>query len=317
MPRSTGKFISYDIRPSKQSERSILIDILRAGSDSGLPINGYRYVGMGANRFYDFLLIHRYLGISNMISLEHDPKFFERAKFNAPYNFIDVRNLSAADFADQDKDTEQTVYWLDYDGGISGQIVSDIFTYSGKMKIGEFIFVTVSGNPPRAIDRSSDSERLVWLQDNIGDVSGTVQMEDVERSTFPDAVYKILMTSFKNAFSPRQEGKFIPLLQVEYSDSMPMITVGGGFLTEGQSVSIQSKLRKSLPFLSSAAPGKYEIRSLHITEKERALLDKAVTAKSRRCSERNRLLSLGFNDREIDAYRDLLRYLPRYVEAIV
>ncbi len=63
MTRSTARFISYDLRPAKQSERTILLDLLRLTSDSGLNITGYRYVGMGANRFYDFLLMHKYLGL--------------------------------------------------------------------------------------------------------------------------------------------------------------------------------------------------------------------------------------------------------------
>ena len=83
MARSTASFISYDLRPSKQSERRILLDVLKIAGDCGLPISDYRYVGMGANRFYDFLLIHRYIGIRNMVSLEHDPIMYKRSIFNA------------------------------------------------------------------------------------------------------------------------------------------------------------------------------------------------------------------------------------------
>src|SRR4051794_25050618 len=90
-PRSTARFIPYDLRPAKQSERKILVDLLKTGGDIGLPIGDYRYVGMGANRFYDFLMLHKHLGICSMVSLEHDPKMFKRAAFNVPYNFIDVR----------------------------------------------------------------------------------------------------------------------------------------------------------------------------------------------------------------------------------
>ncbi|MEG3147853.1 O-methyltransferase [Sphingomonas sp. RT2P30] len=317
MPRSTGKFISYDLRPAKQSERMMLVDLLKAGGDSGLPIRDYRYVGMGANRFYDFLLIHRYLGITKMISLEHDDKFVERARFNAPYKFIEVENNSAADFIAADTSVSPSVYWLDYDGGIGGHIIGDITSLSNRIKIGDFCFVTAFGGPPKVIDRVSDADRLVWLQDNLGDVSGTVLMEDVEKANFPDAVHKILMAGFQNAFAPRMDGKFIPLLQVEYSDTMPMVTVGGAFLSEGQAVGIRGKLKSVLPFLETSEHKLYEIRSLHLTERERQLFDGAVTAKGKRCKERNKLKELGFKDAELGAYKDLLRYLPRYVEAIV
>ena len=316
MPRSTGKFISYDIRPAKQSERLILVDMLKAASDSGLPIGRYRYVGMGANRFYDFLLMHRYLGIADMISLEHDEGFFERAKYNAPYKFIDVRNISSADFIAADDKKAPSIYWLDYDGGISKQIISDINDYADAAKIGDFIFMTVSGNPPRAIDRENDAGRLAWLQDQLGAVAGDVTVEDVERATFPDAVHKVLWTGFKTAFAARTDGAFYPLLQVSYADSMPMITFGGAFLTAGQAVGVTEKIEQDLPFLNLSTRSKYEIRSLHITDKERTLFDMAVTSKSARSSEKNKLKNLGFRESEIKSYKDLLRYIPRYVETI-
>lgn len=112
MPRSTGRFILYDLRPAKQTERRILLDVLGAGSDCGLPLTGYRYVGMSANRFYEFISMHKYLGLTSMVSLEHDDQFFARAKFNSPYSFIDVVNNSVADFISGDESPLSSVFWL-------------------------------------------------------------------------------------------------------------------------------------------------------------------------------------------------------------
>lgn len=316
MPRSTGKFISYDLRPSKQTERLIIVDILKAASNSGLPITDYRYIGMGANRFYDFLLVHRYLNITRMISLEHDEEFFERARFNAPFSFINVQNTSTADFISNDQSDEPSIFWLDYDGGIGPNIVGDVASLAAKAKLGDFVFVTVSGNPPRVIDRLNGNDRLAWLQDNLGDVAGGIELADVEKSTFPDAVHKILCAAFKNAYSARRDGEFVALLQVEYSDSMPMVTMGGAFLSDGQASPLRKKVGKTLPFLPNG-DRMYDIRSLHITERERALLDKAVTSKRQRTAEKNKLMAMGFKESDISAYKDLLRYLPRYVESIV
>jgi hypothetical protein len=125
------------------------------------------------------------------------------------------------------------------------------------------------------------------------------------------------MSAFQNAFAPRRDGKFVPLLQVEYSDSKPMVTVGGAFLSDGQSVNYCSRIKAALPFLSTSRPQLYEIRSLHLTERERSLFDRAVTSPKVRSTERNLLKKLGFKDAEIAAYKDLVRYLPRYVETIV
>jgi hypothetical protein len=119
LARSTAKWISYDLRPAKQSERRILLDVLKTAGEAGLPLSGYRYVGMGAVRFYDFLLVHRYLGIDHMISLEHDNKMFKRAEFNVPFSFIEVRNCTSTTFIADDSYSEPTVAWFDYDGGLA------------------------------------------------------------------------------------------------------------------------------------------------------------------------------------------------------
>jgi hypothetical protein len=317
MPRSTANFISYDLRPAKQTERRILIDVLKTGGDCGLPLHEYRYVGMGANRFYDFLLMHKHLGMTDMVSLEHDPVMFKRALFNVPYSFIDVRQESVAAFIANDVSPAPSVYWLDYDGGIGGPIVRDIAALGMKLKVGDFAFVTVFGGPPRLLERMNDRERLAWIQDHLGDVSGEVIIEDMQRSGFPTAVFKILLAAFKNAVAPRRDGVFVPLLKVEYSDSSTMITVGGAFLHPGQAMTYKERLGLTLPFLTMPDTDLYEIGSLHITDRERHLFDRAATASKKRTAERNALTSFGFDDNDIAMYRDLIRYLPRYVETMV
>lgn len=317
MPRSTGSFISYDLRPAKQSERRILTDILKVGADCGLPISQYRYVGMGANRFYDFLLLHRYLGIADMVSLEHDPKMFERAKFNVPYGFVDVRCQTTADFLARDNCERPSIYWFDYDGGIGPHIVRDIVSLGANLKVGDLAFVTTFGGAPRVINRSTDQEKLAWIQDTLAEYAGEVSIDDVERSTFPSAVHKVLVAAFRSAFAPRKDGELLFLLQVQYSDSTDMITVGGGFLTKGQAADYKRGVKALLPFLKISDLKLYEIQSLHLTDRERVIFDRLVTAKRRNRSDISILHSMGFDDSEIGAYKDLLRYLPRYFESII
>jgi hypothetical protein len=316
MARSTAKFISYDLRPAKQSERRILLDVLKAAGESGLPLTNYRYVGMGAVRFYDFLLVHRYLGIDKMISLEHDKKMFLRSEFNVPFSFIKVLNKTSNNFIQEDSFNDPTVAWFDYDGGLGPDMLRDISAISLKMKLGDFFFVTVYGGPPGAIIKFSDADRFAWLEDNFSDLTGQVTIEDVENANFTSAIHKILLSSIRNSFAARREGVFRFLLQVEYSDSVPMVTVGGAFLADGQATDMIKKITRQLPFLPINRDILYTITSFHLTEQERTLFDRAVT-KAGRSPARNTLTKLGFRDEEITAYRDLLRYVPRYVETIV
>ena len=318
-PRSSSaKFIPYDLRPAKQSERRILVDILKIGGDCGLPIADYRYVGMGGNRFYDYLLLHKYLGIRDMVSVEHDPVMFNRAEYNVPYGFIDVKSGTVAEFIAGDESTRPTIYWFDYDGGLGPDILRDVAALSMKIKLGDFCFVTVFGGVPGLMKKEKGAQgRLVIAQDLFGDFAVNLTTEDTETSNFHCAVHKVVLASFRNAFAPRTDGKFATLLQAHYSDSKTMVTVGGAFLRDGQMGGYRKQMQSGLPFLDTVNERLYEIESLNLTERERGLFDRAVTSKNRRSAERKKLAQLGFVKNDLIAYEELLRYLPRYVETIV
>ena len=117
MKPSTATFIPYNLRPAKQAERRILLDFLQSASEVGLPVSNCRYVGMGGTMFYDFHLMHRFLGINRMVSLERDSDIHPRCKFNCPFDFINVENETAATFLARDKNNVPTIYWFDYDDG--------------------------------------------------------------------------------------------------------------------------------------------------------------------------------------------------------
>lgn len=315
--RSTANFISYDLRPTKQCERKILLEVLKIASDNGLPIRDYRYVGMGANRFYDFMLVHKYLGLSEMISLEHDKKMYKRASFNCPYGFIDVQKKTAATFVATDSFSRSSIIWFDYDGGISSEVIEDILTLATKVKPGDFCFITLYGGPPGALHEYNPHKRLEWYKDELGDVSSSLTINDVENSTFHKSIYKTLMSAFSNAFAYRTEGEFTHLIGVQYSDSTPMITVGGAFLDKLHKPAIIDQISKSLPFLQKNQSEPYEIKSFHLTEKEKFLFDRAITSGYHRSRDAIKLIEFGFKDEDFEAYKELFRFIPRYVEAII
>jgi hypothetical protein len=77
------------------------------------------------------------------------------------------------------------------------------------------------------------------------------------------------------------------------------------------------RMKKALPFLIGEREHIYRIKSFHLTERERALFDRAATSPRRSRADLNKLKQLGFNDSEFEAYKQLIRYLPRYVETAV
>jgi hypothetical protein len=142
-----------------------------------------------------------------------------------------------------------------------------------------------------------------------------VTLDDVEDSSFPDATYKILVAAFRNAFAARSPLEFAPDFRVLYRDTVNMITVGGYLVHDREHKRISRRLRKSLPFLYKSSDKPFRIRNFNLSERERALIEFASSRK-RSSKEANQLKRLGITANEIDAYRDLLRFMPRYFEAL-
>ena len=316
-PRSSARIVSYDLRPAKQCERRMMVDAFLAAMEAGFAVPSYRYVGMGANRFYDFIMIHKYLGITNMISLEHDDEMYVRAVFNRPYDFISVQQRSVNDFLLREGHTRNSIYWFDYDGSIHPGIVQDLNTLAPKVTKGDFVFVTVSGSPPKNMARLKSTERQIEIEELFGDLAGSLSSEDMENASFPVATYTILASCFKKIFSVRPEGSFQPFFSVRYADGTEMVSLGGVFDCEERVGQLMKLLASRMPFLQTGEGGIYKIGRFDYTDKERRLFDLAVTARRRNARALGELKALGFGEQEIARYRDLLRYRPRYVETFV
>jgi hypothetical protein len=238
-----------------------------------------------------------------------------RCTFNCPFDFIKVKNKTAAEFLESDRDEIKTVYWFDYDDGISPDITADIISLGTRVKLGGFAFITVYADPVGALIKQTSEQRLEYFQQEMGEFSVGLSAKDLENAVFPLTIGRILVAAFKNAFAPRSDGQFQPLFQVQYKDSAQMITVGGFFCRNDQVDDITGRIKIDLPFLLARQP--YKIRHLNLTERERVLFDLAVTKNRKNSKQANSLKAMGFRKREFDAYRDLIRFWPRYHEAII
>ena len=315
--KSTAKFVSYDLRPAKQTERKILLDSFGAAMEAGFPISDYRYVGMGGNRFYDFVLIHKFLGIEKMISLEYDRKMFPRAVYNSPYQFIDVRYQDVQQFLSGDRWEGNSIYWMDYDKTLRPNIVRDVATLAPHARFGDFVFFTVCAVPPRRLQRFSSADRLIEIRDMFGDLGLGVTREDVEDANFSTAVQKVLQAAFSNAFVIERGAEFKPYFKVGYADGLEMLTYGGVFAEKERVRYFNELLKSKVPILTRTRQKRYQIKKFNLTERERSLFDRAATAGTSNAQERKDLFRIGFRAREITQYRELLRYHPRYVETLL
>lgn len=106
-------------------------------------------------------------------------------------------------------------------------------------------------------------------------------------------------------------------LHIFYRDGTHMVTVGGCYLRAADDKEFRRRCQQELPFLDVEGDDPYSIPYLSLSERERQVFDLAATGRRRNSKAFNQLRSMGFNDRDVERYRELIRYIPRYVETIV
>jgi len=315
MSRSSANYIAYDLRPVKQTERRIMMDLLRMARAAGINVSDYTYIGMGGTRFYDFHMLHRYLGIRSMISIEQDAEIVERCQYNKPFGFISVANATASEFIDTHTFDHPVLAWLDYDWGLSKVITSDILTLATKVRLGSVLFVTIRADLPRDLVNKKADEKIQHFKDQLGDLALDCKSRDVGQNGYSRYVERVLTAAFNAAFIAKPNAVFRPLFRVLYKDTTWMATVGGCFCDHQTAEKLAGLAVAEFPFLFRADGGPYELVDLNFTPRERALLDHFVTCDLATDDERAVVRKLRFDDKTIAAYKSTVRFLPKYVEA--
>lgn len=322
MATSSCKAVPYDLRPSKQAERLLLLDTIRAVTQSiGISSQQYSYIGFGGNKFYDFLMAHKYLGINKLTSLEHDANMHKRAKYSKPYEFIDVRNESMADYLKSVDLDKNSILWLDYDGVLQEDTISDISALGSKLQPNDFFFITLNSHPISWGTNESTEQKVEYIKHMFGEFANTIEREDVTTSGFKNAIFKIIDAALKHTFATKSAIEFYPFFSVAYSDNTQMVTYGGCLLDTEQIAAVRSVVESHFPFLSKKSGNFFEIKLSNLSPKERMLFDLAATSTSSSAEPKSNthkeLNKLGFDDDEVLRHKELLRYIPRYVETLL
>jgi len=315
MTNSSARRVPYDLRPSKQTERMLIVDILKLVSNTGLPIQTYPYVGLGGMVFYDFQILFRYLGIRQMTSLEHSEQMLQRCEFNKPYKFIDIFPGSTSDYIANRGFPRPALIWFDYDWRLSSMVTSDIEALGSSVPKGSIFFITLCSDPPKPFnEKKLDADaKVAWLEEELQSAAAEPQISDMSNSRFRFYVERVIKTAAKYAFATRTDGELVQLISAFYRDSAWMYTFGAAFLEKDQASEIKTKVETHLPFLSDS----YEIPEFNFSERERRLFDKTCTGKRGHKKLPHSLSKLGFSEEEVKAYSHLIRFLPHYTETFI
>jgi len=262
--------INYLLRPHKQIERRMIIDLLSTINLS-LPIYNYHYVGMGSIYYYDYILLHKHLNIRTMTSIDKEV-CVNRFRFNKPYDFVNFENCATSDYLFRHKFVQGSLFWLDYDGALSGNdfLKKDI-SILGKNCVNEDLyFVTVNCEAP-----VKDHDKRAFITEFKNYLPASMQdVKNIIPSKFPFVVQEIILNMLAES-TEYNDNKFLKLSSFIYRDGVLMYTLCGIFLQDANKFSekqINEKIIQNDRNLVTT------IKVPHLTYKEKFYMDENISS---------------------------------------
>lgn len=233
--------INFNLRPNKRIERRMVADVLSRLARYEDP-SRFGYVGMGSYYFADFSVMHRVLGIDEMISIESDETNKTRFEFNKPLACITMAFGTTTEVLPtlQIFDERPVIVWLDYYGTLSDAVIGDIELVAAKCKAGSALLVTLNGSTPAAKDAA-----LQKFEDSLSDRNRphTYRLEDLRNpDAFAEMCRNALNMKLQSVCSDRNSGETRlsarQIFNFRYRDGARMLTFGWIFPDAHQEIQI-------------------------------------------------------------------------------
>ncbi len=304
--------INFSLRPAKGAERKMIVEAFGRLHPFSV-LDAYRYIGFGSPYFSDFSLIHRRLGISEMVCIEQERQDARRFEFNRPFKCIDLKfGQSSEVLPTLEWEGRPTVIWLDYDKSLSSEQLADIHTVCSSIAPGSLFILTIRA---QANDfGQSPLERLQKLKEAVGIAIPRHTPRDMTTRAFPRFVWKTIDSGIKRVIADRSVGypyesgfEYQQVLHFDYGDGARMLTIGGVIYQRSQRHLLAQCDFPSLSYTRSGV-SPCEIKVPLLTFKEIRALDAHLPGEIPSIS--------GVPEEEVYAYSEHYRYFPNFVDAI-
>lgn len=277
LPDSFEK-VNYLLRPSKQVERKLLVELLQQLSSEirQYDIRSYTYLGFGSVYYADFMLFHKYLYIDKMICVEGSD-IPRRMEFNRPYDFIDIRNGRFSTLLPDLDRKVRYVMWLDYDTSVTDEHLRDVAGAIRVLAPGSVFLVTLDAEPriPRDLQRTSlsEDERKDRTIDRLQEHCGSLYHEEFGRKHFtkgalPGVLATIVRNQIADAVRKRDDVEFAQLVNFRYKDGAQMVSLGGIVDSAERLHEVRKSSVMELPFVNDTSePRRISVPLLTVREK--------------------------------------------------
>jgi hypothetical protein len=310
---SSGLKVQYELRPHKQVERRMLIDGFQYLTQAGFPIRDYKYLGFGSFYFVDFIMFHKLLGISRMMSIEGASQHENRVIFNRPFKFVEVHIGEAADVLSNLDMAQKFVVWLDYDSVLHSDILSDIRTTITRLSVGSILLITVDVEPPGAESDGPEQWRAHFLDEAREYLPATVDDSFFSRSNLWNVNLTALARAIKRGIAPRTPITFEPLFSFLYADGHEMLSIGGMVAGPHERAQLtECQIQTAQYYKADFESQPYRIKVPNLTRKERLYLDREMPSDPMWTPSE---FDLPVGD--LEAYREIYRFFPPFAELLL
>ena len=323
--------INYLLRPKKQIERKIFIDILNKVQNLGeVNLSNYYYIGMGSIFYYDFILFHKFLNITKMISIDNSV-LKKRFEFNRPYNFVQFYNQTSTKFLTEFNKDSNFILWLDYDFGIYDEtkkqfkalIEDDISLVVEKATNKDFFLITLDIKLAKI---QNIKETNGYRKDIFYSLEQYISLEYskikyISPEYFAKVVQSVIINIIEDKLKHKKDLNFYKLFAFGYNDGTPMLTIGGFF---DESNLLQEKL-SSENFINTDDTI-IDIDVPILTYREKLYLDQKIkqhfsTGKILKKDIKEIIQDIDFDldnmEESISSYLKYYKYYPQYYEGII
>jgi hypothetical protein len=318
MPGSSDA-INYSIRPNKSVERKLIVDAL-SRLPASLRLQEFRYIGMGAMWFVDFVLFHRSLRIQDMVSIEK--RNYARANFNRPYSCIKVIDGETTPLLENQllplKD-KRLVVWFDYDGVMNRSVLLDIELVCQDAQPGSILLITVNAHK-NSYRKSGDGGTLLIQESLAADFGKLVPdpfpQEGDTRIGFQKVIGSMLTNHIsRTVLRVRKSLEYCQMFDFAYEDGAPMVTVGGMICDATLQAGVAASPAFGLDYV--AKPQQYRIEVPPLTFREKYAIDQLLPALQPPFDENlKRELEFALTQTQIENYRKFYTYYPLFWEIL-
>ena len=164
----SGGEVPYNLRPNKFVERQLFVELL-GKICSREPSDEYVYISLGGPQLEDQRLVHRRLGIKNLISLESDPVVYKRQLFNLRPSYIQCWRANTSEFITnfdiftEEYNDNKFVLWFDYASAQRYDQIVEYQTLLEKLQVSDILKITMNA-APFTLGNERDNESNVAVQ---------------------------------------------------------------------------------------------------------------------------------------------------------